>query len=437
MNEPTHTRAMGEIGEMPQGPLPEQAPPQQRRLEDMPEFQKLAPEQQQKLLELRERMMAEAMEPKQVVSRSINEMGFWEGLKETTKPHLEKQKKIMFNELKANASLAISLIPVIGEGKGLGTGLLGITVTKGAPVETAIKFEPLIRGKKAVELGKRGYSFIRGETAASKLMKFKTTDSSVLVRAAMKGADAVDMAAAHVKDIPRVVRGGLGAKTAVERSLIKGFNASAKEGAKVMMKNFGVEGIQAAQQAKKAEKLKAYAAVKTAVKELNAADKEWYKFPLRWARSAGGEVGARVASETAGKVASEAVKNAVNESVKSTSKVGKFVEGGVKQMAPKAIELTKFGQFKAFAEKWLDFTPDVPVWLSTTTGVLEFLGMHGVDALPAMMQMGINRYKSAMVGKDMALDVLGYTVKRAMGISEKQKQAAQMFRNPTMAPAMG
>ena len=87
----------------PQGMMPEQEDPQPRmedmsrqtRLEDLPEFQKLAPEQQEKLLSLRERMMNEAMNPERVVTRSINEMGFWEGMKETVKPHAEKKMKLM------------------------------------------------------------------------------------------------------------------------------------------------------------------------------------------------------------------------------------------------------------------------------------------------------------------------------------------------------
>ena len=100
-------------------------------------------------------------------------------------------------------------------------------------------------------------------------------------------------------------------------------------------------------------------------------------------------------------------------------------------MAPGAIETTsvllKTSRFKAFFEKWLNLTPDVPVWLSTTTGVMEFLGAHGIDAIPAVMQMGINRYKSVMVTKDMAMDVLGYTAKRVLGKFADRKSAAATF----------
>ena len=110
-----------------------------------------------------------------------------------------------------------------------------------------------------------------------------------------------------------------------------------------------------------------------------------------------------------------------------------WLEGGVKRAAPTIIEGTKFGKFHAFFDRWLNLTPDIPVWLSTTTGVAEFLGAHGIDAIPAVMQMGINRYKSVMVSKDMALDVLGYTAKRGLKKIVERKQAAEVFAKPAVA----
>jgi len=152
-----YTKRMSETGEIPLTPAETGGEPQVQRLEDMEEFKKMAPEQQEKLLDLRERLQNEAMDPRAVVTRSIDEMGFWEGMKATVQPHIAKQKEILFKELKASASLVLSLIPVLGEGKGLGTGLFGITVQKGAAVEKAIKFEPFVRLKKAGEYAKTAY----------------------------------------------------------------------------------------------------------------------------------------------------------------------------------------------------------------------------------------------------------------------------------------
>lgn len=435
---------MSETGEMsPQGVAPEQEQPQ-KRLEDMPEFQKLAPEQQEKILAARERMMSEAMNPQSVVSRSINEMGFFEGLKETVKPHLKKQKEIMFKELKANASLALSLIPILGQGKGLGTGLLGITVNAEKTVaQGAIKFEPFIRLKKAGVYAKTAFNSRR---SVNQIVKFSPLAGEAAklvtdlrpekgIKTIGKGKELLLRVKSKARDIFSVVGASLHAKSAGIGSLGADFSGSAREGAKAIAAKLGVEGIQAAQQLKNVVKFEAYRGVKIAVAAQNVGSKEWYKFPLRWARSAGGEVGARWASMKAGKEAGKAVTSAVKDVVGSKNVVGKWVEGGIKRAAPTAIEATKFGKFHAFFDRWLNLTPDVPVWLSTTTGVMEFLGAHGIDAVPAVMQMGVNRYKSVMVSKDMALDVLGYTIKRGFGKIVERKQAAEVF--PTSSSEAG
>ncbi len=423
------------MGERPPQPMPEDMS-RQTRLEDLPEFLKLAPEQQEKVLAARERMMAEAMSPQHVVTRSIEDMGFWKGMGETIKPHLKKQKEIMFKELKANASLALSLIPVIGEGKGLGTGLLGITAKEGKALTGTtrlknIQFEPFVRLSKAAKEGKKAFVTARGVKTADKLWDLSKGGNSIFANAAFKVAYGFEKTGAIAKDTVRSVVGALAGKKEAARVLGYEFSESASHGAKVMATRMGVEGIQVAQQAKKLAKAEAYMGVKTAVAAENAS-KHWITFPMKWARSAGGEVRGRLAAIKAGKEAGKAVTDAVKSVVKKTGVVG-WLEGGVKRAAPTIIEGTKFGKFHAFFDRWLNLTPDIPVWLSTTTGVAEFLGAHGIDAIPAVMQMGINRYKSVMVSKDMALDVLGYTAKRGLKKIVERKQAAEVFAKPAVA----
>ncbi len=427
---------MSEIGEMsPQGVALEQLKPQPR-LEDMPEFQKLTPEQQEKLLSLRERMQAEAMSPQHVVTRSIDEMGFFEGLKETVKPHLKAQKEIMFKELKANASLALSLIPVLGEGKGLGTGLLGITVKKGEAVEKAIKFEPFVRLKKAGEYAKSAYHSGR---SVNQIVKHTPVANEVATLIAHVRPEKAYKAPGRIKsviqgemrkakDIFSILTSPLNIKHGALSSLGEDFSKSAGEGAKIMATKLGVDGIQVAQHAKAIAKAEAYIKVKQIVAGKNAVQSEWWKFPARWARSAKGEIVGRLASIKAGKEAGKQVTIEVARSIPGYKKgVERWVEGGVKRAAPTAIEATKFGKFHAFFDRWLNLTPDVPVWLSTTTGVMEFLGAHGIDAVPAVMQMGIDRYQQIKVSKDMALDVLAYTAKRGMRKIVERQGAVEVF----------
>ncbi len=430
-----HTRAMSETGELPQGPEPVKPP---IRLEDRPEFQALAPEQQEKLLALRERLMAEAANPENVVSRSINEMGFWEGLKHTVKPHMAKHKEIMFKELKAGASLAISLVPVLGEGKGLGTGLFGIG-TKQAPAVVdgivnlkTLHFEPLARLGNAATKGKEAFTAAKAmPKSADLLWKFgKTNDKNILVRGAIKTADAIDRVGAHAKDALRPAAILFGAKGAVEHSLGAASHASAAEGAEAMAKTFKVEKVYEATKAKKIAKQVAYNTTKVAEEaKRGIQNRKWYELPKHW-KAIGAEIAAKRARREAGKLGNVAIKQAIEAGFegRKVGKARKVIESGVKKVSPAVIEGTRFGQYKAFFERWLNLTPDVPVWISTTTGVAEFLGAHGIDAIPAVMQMGINRYQQLKVSKDMGLDVLGYVATRALGKLAERKRAAAVFR---------
>lgn len=435
--ESQHTKSMSEIGEMPSpAPVEVQEPPR-KRLEDMPEFKKLAPEQQEKLLALREHMMAEASNPERVVTRSIGEMGFWEGMKETMKPHMAKSKELAFKELKAGASLTISLIPILGEGKGLGTGLLGLgtkeapLVLSGATKLSDLKngFEPAVRLSKAFSKGKEVASATKAVKSADMLWDM-SKGSRGLEKAAFKVAYGLDKTGAVIQDVVRPVTSILAGKDAATHVLGQEFSKSAKEGSNIMAARFGVDKIQDAQHAKAAAKAAAFAGVKADVAAKNAVSGEWYKFPVRWARSAGGEVRANVASMKAGKKAGEAVTEAVKGSVKRTGVAG-FVEGGVKRAAPTAIEATRFGKFHAFFDRWLNLTPDVPLWISTTTGVMEFLGAHGIDAVPAVMQMAVNRYQSIKLSMAAAKDVLAYTTGRVLQKAAERQIAANTFE---MAP---
>lgn len=444
MSESPHTKTMSETGEIPLTPKEMGEPPQVRRLEDMEEFKKLAPEQQERLLALRERLQNEAMNPRDVVTRSIDEMGFFEGLKETVKPHLAKQKEILFKELKANASLALSLIPVLGEGKGLGTGLFGITVNAEKTVaKGAIKFEPFVRLKKAGDYAKTAYHSGRSVNQivkytpiaedAARLVAHVRPEKAYKAPGRIKTILSGEMKKA--RDIFSILLSPGNVKHGALGSLGKDFSESAESGAKVIARRLGVEGIRDAQRAKALLKAEELMKARQAAAGVNAVHGEWYKFPVRWFNSARGEVVGRIAAAKAGKEAGKAVTIAVEASIPGYHRgVARIVERGVKRASPTVIEGTKFGKFHAFFDKWLNLTPDVPVWLSTTTGVMEFLGAHGIDAIPAVLQIAHNRYKQVVVTKDMALDVVKYTAMRGLRKLAERKSAAEVF-SPTPAMA--
>lgn len=439
---------MSEMGEMPHVPQPEpEVPPM--RLEDNPNFQKLAPEQQEKILALRERLMSEAANPEQVVSRSINEMGFFEGLKETVKPHLKAQKEIAFKELKAGASLALSLIPVLGEGKGLGTGLFGLTknadlawkdVNAASFASKAIQFEPAVRLGKAAERVKTAYnsgrvvngivrySPLAAEATLSNLNAHPEKGLKVIRRA----KELVIATKSKARDIFSMATSPLAAKNAGLSSLTKDFSEASQEGTKLLTKNMlkgaGVRGV--AELQKRAE-FGAKAAYVGKLKEAGLTrDVAWYNLVDKW-RYRGALKTAKAAAKEVTDKTNLLLDAHLADRMLGKNVVQKGMESFVLKKAPGAIEKTaaaaKNIQFKAFFERWLNFTPDVPHWISYTTGVAEFLGAHGIDAIPAVMQMGINRYKQVMVSKDMAMDVLGYTAGRVLKKVVERKGAAEVF----------
>ncbi len=436
------------MGERPPQPMPEDMS-RQTRLEDLPEFLKLAPEQQEKVLAARERMMAEAMSPQHVVTRSIEDMGFWKGMGETIKPHLKKQKEIMFKELKANASLALSLIPVIGEGKGLGTGLLGITknadlawkdVSAAAFASKAIKFEPAVRLSKAARYAKTAFNsgrsvnaivHVKGSVEALKAAEevYKNMPKVGWAK------DLLYRSKTAARDIFSIVTSPFNVKNVGAASLAKDYSMASEKGTRLLAKNMmekaGVRGVSVLQKRAELGAKVAYigklteAGLTHDVKWYNLVDKWKYRGALRSAKTAAKEVTDKTTLLLDAHLADRMLgKNIIQ----------KGIESRVLKAAPKAIEKTasisKSIVFKNFFERWLNLTPDVPHWISYTTGIAEFLGAHGIDAVPAVMQMGINRYKSVMVSKDMALDVLGYTVKRGLGKIAERQQAAAVF-SPT------
>lgn len=426
---------MVETAETPRAPEPQEPP---MRLEDRPEFQALAPEQQEKLLALRERLMAEAANPENVVSRSINEMGFWEGLKHTVKPHMAKHKEIMFKELKAGASLAISLVPVLGEGKGIGTGLFGITKAKELPwaqvsaqafKEGKVVFEPAMRAKNAVNAAREGYAAARAFSAVDDLNRVSEI--------AAKAPSVFKRAGARIHDSLRPIGAVLSGKHDLQNSLGKAYSDAAQIGAEEMAKRLKVDKIYQVTKGKREAEKVAYTTTKAAETIKRGIQKrEWYRLDKHW-KAIGVEIAAKRARKDVAKIGNTAIKMAIEPGFagRKVNAAQRAVETGLKKASPALIEGTRFGQYKAFFERWLNLTPDVPVWISTTTGVAEFLGAHGIDAIPAVMQMGINRYQQLKVSKDMGLDVMGYVATRALGKLAERKRAAQVFRPPVEAAA--
>lgn len=428
---------MSEIGEMPQMPQQEQVQP---RLEDMEEFQKLTPEQQEYLLGLRERIQAEAMNPALVVTRSIDEMGFFEGLKETMKPHFKKQGEIMFKNFKAKASLVLSLIPIVGEGK----GFLGINKAKDLPWSQVsfssfkagggATFEPVVRLTSAISRGKNVAVITKGASAVASGASGWVLDQgkNKILNAAFRAASSVDNKIAPMVDMIRPVTAALAGKEAAVAELGRHFAQDLKDSPAKLAKTLhrGEVYSRVKRVAEEAAKIKADTLIKGA-KAANL-DREigWLNLVDRIRRGVQKRKVIRTAkdavkvfnkSELAG--LSFAQKKILPWGIEKASQVGNTMPATNEAMKRLPMGLGKL----------LDLTPDVPRWLSVTTGVLQFLGMHGIDAVSAATQMGINTYQQVKLSKEMAGDILAYTTKRGLRKVLERQQAAAVFEKPVEA----
>jgi len=71
--------------------------------------------------------------------------------------------------------------------------------------------------------------------------------------------------------------------------------------------------------------------------------------------------------------------------------------------------------------------------MSTSTAILEFSGMHGIDAVPATLQSFKNFYQGLRLSKEMAIDALSYTLRYRAYKQNERAKAAEVFNGPVQA----
>lgn len=385
------------------------------------------------------------MDPKAVVSRSINEMGFFEGLKETVKPHLKKHLEISFKDLKAKASLVLSLVPIVGEGK----AFLGVTKAKDIPWTKvgvdALTFEPVTRLTNAWKVGKETANTIKTTNYAKQAAEYMMFDKgkNKVLNVAFRAANSLDKAVAPLKDAARPVISFIAGKEAASKDLAHAFSEELKHSPPKLAETFRAKELysRAKEVMEKAAKVGAAAYAEGASKVNLDRDVALWNVVDRIRRGWQKRQVIRSAKDAVKvfKVSQEAY---LEEAVKHASKfkLGRKVEsfaqrtimpegidklsqvGNTMPAVSKAMEKLPFG-----LGKLLDLTPDVPRWLSTTTGIAQFLGMHGIDAVSAATQIGIDAYRRVQVSKDMAQDILVYAMKRSLRKVAERKKAAETF----------
>lgn len=86
---------------------------------------------------------------------------------------------------------------------------------------------------------------------------------------------------------------------------------------------------------------------------------------------------------------------------------------------------------------FLDLTPDVPGWLSLTTAAGEMVGVHGIDVIPAVLQMGKNTIDQVSTYGKLTKDVWNLAVTRLSGKGKEVARATAAFELRPPVPAGG
>ena len=137
-----------------------------------------------------------------------------------------------------------------------------------------------------------------------------------------------------------------------------------------------------------------------------------------------------------GKETAKAALDAAAGAAGKTGKVGKFVYEQVEGGKLKALKTISHPAGRAGIAQYLDLTPDIPLWLTLSTGAAEMVGVHGADAIPAALQIGKNMIDMvAMYGK-LSRDVFTLTMDRLAGRkTDKTLVRAAATFVPSPAPA--
>lgn len=293
-----------------------------------------SPELASKITDAQLEILPEGKNPEAVAVRNIEELGFFQALWETAKPHTKKLLEINFKNLKAQGALVLSLIPVLGEGKAL-LSTVGI--------------------KEGFKAGKVAFQAEKG------LSKYK--------------AIGVGLARAAAENAPSAAKAGsLFAKTA--------------EGSQVL-------------------KLQAQGAVRAENIAQNIAHGQYESV-------AAAKKALRDAMNYNAKTTKDAIDTTLNAAAKEAGK------GGLGKMAYKEFEKRKLPLMDKLSRPearvgvvhFLDLTPDVPGWLTFATGAAETVGVHGADAIPALLQIGKNSVDTGVTYGRLTKDVWNLVMNR-------------------------
>ncbi len=317
-----------------------------------------SPELAERISHAQAEILAQGQNHEAVVGRNIAEMGFLQALGETMKPHAKKLREINFKNFKAQAAAALSLIPVIGQGKAF---LNTVGVVEGYEAgATAFKAEKGLRKFKAIGAGFGRAMAENAPTAAKAGSLFEKAHAGSMVGyLEHEGALRAERIAANIAH---------------------GTYESSKEASKAL------------------------------------------KAGLSWNKE----------------VTKKAIAEGLDLAADATGKtgVGRWAFKQIEKRKIPTMNILSNPEKRAGIGAFLDLTPDVPGWLSLTTAVGEMVGIHGIDVIPAALQMGKNTIDTVVTYRRMTGDVLNLAIDRVTGRGKGVARAAQLFSSYTASSGL-
>lgn len=390
-------KSMSEMGETaPQGVAPEQEMPQQKRLEDMPEFQALAPEQQEKVLAWQESLMKEVGEPVAEIATGTEQMSFLAEMGKHWKDTLVKRLGLTWKDVKAVGIGVVAALPLVDK------AYAGVNILQ--------KGKAFKEGYKAVKTG----NFAAKGQALSQA-EFIIKDGKLALEASKGGFfNAVGAGLRNVGEVNRVHHAAQAAEFAQKNIATATRQAAAAEqqaylhAAHQLGVDKGLTGkIATSFGAKRIEK-DVWRATKSGMTKMELLQKTG---SLNASKLEKLKAGVRVEGKLAGEVFKDNLRSKIFREVLQHPQAPGLLVAGINMAEELGLDQKK--KVRNAVGKTLDFinpTPDVPELLSLASFGADLL-VPGAGVIPSIWQYVDNRFKAG--------ELYFQSVKKSIEITKK------------------
>lgn len=372
---------MSETGEMPQGVQPEQDIPQPR-LEDMPEFQKLAPEQQAKVLAWRDSLMKEMGEPVVEVATGTEQMSFLAEMGKLWKDTTVKRLGLAWKDVKAVGIGVVAALPLIDK------AYAGVNI-----LQKGKAFKQGYAAAKTGNLAAKGQALHQAEFV---------TKNGKLVADVNKGGffNAVGAGLRNVGEVNRVHHAASAAEFAQKNIASATRQAAAAEqqaylhAAHQFGLDKGISGKIATSLGAKRVAKDVWRSTKSGMTKMELLQKTW---SLKASKLEKLMAGARVEGKLASEVFKDNLRSKIFREVLQHPSPPGILVTGINMAEELGLDQKK--KVRSVVEKTLDFinpTPDVPHKVALASFGADLL-VPGAGVIPSIWQFVDNKIKSGQL----------------------------------------